>query len=164
MVLISRFSDCEYERACVYPCQYVFVCKMISNTPVNGVCFKSSLKLFDQFLRPWNYFSLLGSNGCMMQFHVEHFALWQCIDYFCSTWPLVGYVCFSSLHWSLHFYNLYTRTLLKMVCDVSCFIILLRKDAHFHVIGHYHHIACRVLGLVVSSSLINSQEVFREVV
>jgi hypothetical protein len=51
-----------------------------------------------------------------------------------------------------------------MVCDVSCFIILLRKDAHFHVIGHYRHIACRVLGLVVSSSIINSQEVFREVV
>ena len=49
-----------------------------------------------------------------------------------------------------------------MVCDVSC---LLRKSAHFHVIGdhhHHHHIACRILGLVVSSSLINSQEVFRE--
>ena len=45
-----------------------------------------------------------------------------------------------------------------MVCDVSCF------SAHFHVLGHNHHIACRVLGLVVSSNLINSQEVFREVV
>jgi hypothetical protein len=46
-----------------------------------------------------------------------------------------------------------------MVCDVRCFIILLRKGARFHIIGHYHHIACRVLGLVFSSSLINSQEV-----
>jgi hypothetical protein len=51
-----------------------------------------------------------------------------------------------------------------MVCDMSCFIILHRIDAHFHVIGYNHHTTCRVLGLVVSSSLINSQEVFREVV
>ena len=34
------------------------------------------------------------------------------------------------------------RHLLEMVWNVSCFIILLRKDAHFHVIGHGHHIAC----------------------
>jgi len=98
---------------------------MINNTSVNEACFKNSLKLFDQFLKPWNYFSLLGSDGPMMQFHLEHFTLWQCIDYCYSIWPLVGYVCFSSVYWSLHFYNHYTRTLLEMVCDVSCFIILL---------------------------------------
>jgi len=48
---------------------------MISNTSVNEACFKSSLKLFVQFLKPWNYFSLLGSAGPVMQFHVEHFTL-----------------------------------------------------------------------------------------
>lgn len=32
-------------------------------------------QLFDQFLKPWNYFSLLGSDGPMMQFHVKHFTL-----------------------------------------------------------------------------------------
>jgi len=63
---------------------------MISKASVNEACFKSSLKLFDQFLKPWNYFSLLGSDGPMMQFCVEHFVLWQCVDYCCSSWPLVG--------------------------------------------------------------------------